>query len=378
MDNKYTQLLKSITLPNGANLNNRIAMAPMTLSASNEDGSVSKSDLAFFDKRSDVAGLIITSATYINEIGRAGKVTLSVSKDEDIEGLKKLTNVIKKDGNKVVLQLAHAGRIADYGNLGRVVAPSVFKSHSLDYLPEELTEVEIEETIKDFGRATERAIKAGFDGVEIHGASHLLLQQFFSVNTNKRNDQWGGSLEKRKAFPLAVTKEIKRVVGESAKKDFIVGYRIAPEEIHGEDIGYTIKESLQLIDKLADEKIDYLHLSLNDGYDSAPNGSDKSYGQQIKEVINNRYPIIIGSNVFTADDALDALNHGDIVALARAALIETQFTRKIRENRANEIHTSVEDNLDHLALPENMLQIFLMENSPLPPLPGLEKVKKKI
>ncbi len=79
----------------------------------------------------------------------------------------------------------------------------------------------------DFGRATKRAIDAGFDGVEIHGANHYLLQQFFSKSTNKRMDYWGGSLEKRMHFPLAVIQEVKKVIKANAPEDFILGYRLS-------------------------------------------------------------------------------------------------------------------------------------------------------
>ena len=91
--------------------------------------------------------------------------------------------------------------------------------------------------IKSFGEATKRAIDSGFDGVEIHGANHYLLQQFFSKYSNRRTDQWGGSLENRMRFSLEVLKEVKSVVKSHAKDDFIVGFRFCPEEIHGENIG---------------------------------------------------------------------------------------------------------------------------------------------
>ena len=90
------------------------------------------------------------------------------------------------------------------------------------------------------------------------------------------------------AFPLAVVKEVKRVVQESGRADFIVGYRISPEEIHGENVGYRIAESLQLIDKVVSENIDYLHLSIFKGYQEAPEGSDKSFGELVRTVVKER------------------------------------------------------------------------------------------
>lgn len=376
MGNQYEKLLENVTFPNGASLTNRIAMAPMVVSGSSDEGTITDLDIAYFDKRSDVAGLIITGAAYINDMACGFDGQISISKDADVDGLRKLVSTMKKDGNKAVVQLHHAGReaVGAYSKFGKVVAPSAINFPFLNYIPEEMTHEDIEKTIKDFGKAAKRAIEAGFDGVEIHGANHYLLQQFFSAYSNQRSDQWGGSLDNRMAFPLEVTREVKRVVQESGKTDFIVGYRITPEEIHGENVGYRIDESLQLIEKIVNEKIDYIHVSLFTGYKDAPQGSDKSYGELVKEKINGRCPVIIVSGVFTADDALNALHHGDIIAIGRAALLEPQFVKKIRENRFEEIVSTVKGDINDLAIPKKAVDWFLMENSPLPPLPGIEKI----
>lgn len=368
----YEALLKPITLPNGAIIPSRTAMAPMLVMGANDDGSVSNTDLKYFETRSDVAGLIITGAAYVNETGFVLDGQISASKERDIPGLKKLAQTIKKDGNKAILQLLHAGREAVYEKVDRVVAPSAIDFPFLDHIPEEMTNEDIQNTIKDFGTSAKIALEAGFDGIEIHGANHYLLQQFFSAYSNHRTDQWGGTLENRMKFPLAVLKEIQRVVKENSKEDFIVGYRISPEEIHGENVGYRIDESLQLIEKIVSEKVDYVHVSIATGYDDRPEGSDKSYGNLVKEQINGRCPVLIVSNIFTADDAAAALNHGDIAALGRAALIEPQFTKKIRENRTNEIRTAIDENVADLNLPEKAVDMFNMEGSIWPTLFGLK------
>jgi 2,4-dienoyl-CoA reductase-like NADH-dependent reductase (Old Yellow Enzyme family) len=378
MENQFQPLMEPITLPNGTVLPNRLAMSPMVVKGSNEDGTITELDLAYFEKRSDVAGLIITGATYVNDMACGFDGQISISKDEDIEGLRKLAATAKKDGNKVIVQLHHAGREGYFEKLGKVVAPSALNFSFLPHIPEELTSEEIEETIKDFGRAAKRAIEAGFDGVEIHGANHYLLQQFFSAFSNQRTDEWGGSLEKRMAFPLAVVREVRRVVEESGKQDFIIGYRISPEEIHGETVGYTIEESKQLIEHVVNLGVDYLHVSLFTGYQATVVGSVKSYGEEIKEVVNGRCPVIIVSNVFTAKDALNALNYGDIVAIGRAALIEPQFAKKIRDGLEQEIVTSAENGVENLAIPKKAIEWLTMEGSPLPPLPGLKKEEEVV
>lgn len=369
----YAPLLRPMTLPNGAKLSNRIVMAPMVMNGSHEDGTISKEDIAFFEKRSDVAGLLITGSAYVNASACGFSGQISIAKDEDIPGLRKLVTAAKKDGNKIIVQLHHAGREAIPALVDQVVAPSSRSFPFLDHIPKEMSEKEIEETICDFGRATERAIKAGFDGVEIHGANHYLLQQFFSRYSNQRTDAWGGTLEKRMAFPLAVIQEVKRVVASREQKDFIVGYRISPEEIHGEHVGYTIDESLSLIEEISTKNLDYIHLSLFKGFSAKPEGYEKSYGELMKEVVNNRCPVIIVSNIFTADEALKALTHGDLVAIGRAALVEPEFTKKIHEGKENEINTSVKNRLDMLAIPQKAIDGLRNPISTLPPLPGLPR-----
>lgn len=138
----------------------------------------------------------------------------------------------------------------------------------------EMTENEIQETIRAFGDVTKRAIKAGFDGVELHGAHGFLLQNFFSPLFNQRNDRWGGDLEGRMRFPLAVLQEVKNVVYEYATKPFAIGYRISPEE--SATGGLRIEDTYKLLDRLISSGISYIHTSLvsiNDSYPvESPNG----------------------------------------------------------------------------------------------------------
>ena len=262
-------LTDTLTLRHGAQLTSRIAMAPMQTHSGKRSGFVTEDIIRYYQARSQAAGLLISEFHYVSENGGPAYVPgypeqLGAYSDEHLEGLTRLAQALKKDGNKAVLQIHHGGRAA----VGRavsgeeVVAPSAIDFTFLDYPVRELTHEEMLDIIADFGRATKRAIQAGFDGVEIHGANHYLIQQFFSTLSNHRTDDWGGSLEKRMAFPLAVVKEVKRVVAEEGPKDFIIGYRISPEEIHGDAIGYTYNESTQLIAQVVKQELDYIHVVL--------------------------------------------------------------------------------------------------------------------
>lgn len=375
---KYEKLTTPLTLKHGATLKTRIAMAPMVAQASNLDGSVSENDLEFYSARAGVAGMIITGAAMVAESGRGFDHHLSIANDGMVDGLTKLAAAIKKEGNKAIIQLYHGGREAKtaYKNLGEVVAPSAIDFPFLPYTPRALTEEEILDLIKDFGKAAKRAIAAGFDGVEIHGANHYLLQQFFSSYSNIREDNWGGSLDKRMNFSLGIVKEVKRVVAENAPKDFIVGYRFSPDEVHGDTVGYTIEDSLQLIDKIADEDLDYIHTSIFTGYQDTPPGHKEAYGTLVKEKVGNRAATIIVSNIFDADAALDALNYGDIIAIGREALLEPRFAAKILEGKTDEIISKViPGSVEELEFTEALKDWFLETGSALPPLPGQENLR---
>lgn len=375
MSNKYDSLFEPITLGNGVESKNRFAMAPMLVFASNQDGSISQDDIEYFKLRNDTGGLIITGAAAVSEEGLGIITQMAVYEDENVEGLKKLSDVIKSKGNKAIMQLHNAGReaLGAYMRYGKVLAPSPIDFPFLDYVPEELTHEQILSIIDDFGQATRRAIEAGYDGVEIHGANHYLLQQFFSAYSNKRDDQWGGSFEKRMAFPLAVLKKVKEVAAQQANKDFIVGYRISPEEVHGENIGYTIDESVKLINKVIENGADYLHVSTLD-YKAMPGagGKGEPIAQTVYKSINKTVPMILAGNILTPEDALAALEYTDIVALARAVIIDPDFVVKVREGRANEIEKSVEGRLEQLRLSKQLVDFWSMENTALPPLNGLK------
>nr|WP_143804017.1 NADH:flavin oxidoreductase [Oenococcus oeni] len=234
--------------------------------------------------------------------------------------------------------MVHTGREANYlAQLGQpVYAPSAIDFSFLDYDVHELSDTQIKKIIEDFGSATKRAIDCGFDGVEIHVANHYLIQQFFSKWSNKRNDFWGGSLEKRMNFAKAVTDKVFKTAKKYAPKDFIIGYRISPEEIH-DTVGYTWHESTQLIKTLTSEfDFDYIHLSLPE-YNSKPNDSDKSFAELFQPALGDAIKEIIVGNIMNESDAEDAIRYADLVAVGRATLIDPQFGLKIQEGRGNEI-----------------------------------------
>ncbi|WP_049493462.1 NADH-dependent flavin oxidoreductase [Streptococcus constellatus] len=378
-------LIDTVQFRHGAQLSSRLVMPPMLTFSGLKGGFVSDDTLRYYHARSQAAGLLIAEYHYVSESGgpcsRPGyPEQLGIYSDEHLEGAKKIAAALQKNGNKAILQIHHGGREAS----GRavkgeeVLAPSALDFSFLSYPVREMTNAEIEGIIKDFGRATKRAIKAGFSGVEIHGANHYLLQQFFSSFSNVREDKWGGSLEKRMAFPLAVVKEVKQVVEEYAPKDFIVGYRISPEEIHGDEVGYSYREAQALIREVIKYELDYIHLSLWEGYASKPVGSDRTYAEHFKSILDNQTKLIIVGGVFSEEEAQDAIAQTptDLIAVGRGTLIDPLFGQKIKEGRGNEIvHQISPEQLEQTAWTSGLREAFTREDSlGLPELPGHDRI----
>lgn len=371
MNNKYEPLFKSLTLPNGVEVRNRFVLAPLTHTSSNDDGTISDIELPYIEKRSKDVGIAINAASNVNDVGKAFPGQPSVAHDSDIEGLKELAQVMKKNGAKAIVQIHHGGAQAlpELTPDGDVVAPSVISLKSFGQQEEhdarEMTAEEIEQTIRDFGEATRRAIEAGFDGVEIHGANHYLIHQFVSPYYNRRNDVWADNYK----FPVAVIDEVVKAKKAHANDDFIIGYRLSPEEAESPGISMEITE--ELIHQIANKPLDYIHVSLMDVNSVTREGKYKGENRLklIHQWINGRMPLIGIGSVFTAEDALNAVeNIGvEFVALGREILLDYDFVAKIKEGREDEIINAFDPNReDQHYLTPNLWKQFNQGFYPLP------------
>ncbi|MCI2933291.1 NADH-dependent flavin oxidoreductase [Staphylococcus haemolyticus] len=371
MNKKYEKLFETVTLPNGVELKNRFVLAPLTHTSSNDDGTISDVEIPYIEKRSKDVGLAINAASNVNDIGKAFPGQPSVAHDSDIEGLKRLAQAMKKNGAKALVQIHHGGAqaLANLTPNGDVVAPSPITLKSFGQQHEhdarEITPEEIEQTIKDFGEATRRVIEAGFDGVEIHGANHYLIHQFVSPYYNRRNDEWSDHMK----FPTAVIDEVLKAKSEYASDDFIVGYRLSPEEAESPGISMEITE--QLINTITEKSIDYVHISLGDIHSTTREG--KYAGQErlklIHQWVDGRIPVIGIGSVFTADDALDAIKSTgvELVALGREILLDYNFISKIQEGKEDEILSEFDPHReDKHELPPNLWKQFNQGFYPLP------------
>lgn len=212
-------------------LQNRFIQSPMHTKFASEFGEVSEKLVAYLTARArGGVGLIILENTAVDwEVGRAAGNPVRIDDDLFLAGLSDLTEAVHREGVAIAAQLHHAGRQNPAANtVGRVgpVAPSPVASDAIGDVPRELTAGEIAQIVEQFREAAARAVKAGFDLVEIHGSHGYLLTQFLSPQSNLRTDSYGGSFENRARFPLEVVRAVREAVGP----DFPVSYRISVEE----------------------------------------------------------------------------------------------------------------------------------------------------
>lgn len=361
---KEYSFLKNFTFKNGVTIKNRVVIPPMTEVSSFEDGSISTDELKYLQMRAGGVGLFISPVANVSENGKGFEGELSITDDRFIPGLTKVASAMKLGGSKAVLQIFHAGRMSNSKILRGaqpVSASAVAAERPNAETPKELSNEEIEGIINDFGEATRRAIQAGFDGIELHGANTYLLQQFFSPHSNRRTDKWGGSLENRMRFPLEVIKSVHDAVEKFADRPFLVGYRISPEEI--ETPGIRMTDTLKFIDVLANQSIDYLHVSM--GYAWRTSLNDKSDTEplilKIKKQLNGRLPLICVGSVETPKEAAKVTDKGiEMVAIGREILREPKWVQKVENDDEGSIrYTISEQDLDDLGITQPMWNFLI-------------------
>lgn len=366
MNHLAPQLFQPFAFPNGITMRNRIVMAPMTTWAGNSDGTVTEDGLAYYRQRVGAVGLVITGCTQVQANGIGFTDEYASFDDRFLPSLRSLAEAAKSGGAPAVLQVFHAGNkaIPDLTPDGEIVSASNVAvsavAPAVAPVPRELTHAEILEVIAAFGEATRRAIEAGFDGIELHGAHGFLIQNFFSPRFNQRQDQWGGSLENRMRFALAVVAEVRRVAELHAKGPFLVGYRISPEEPEAD--GLRIDEALVLIDRLIAAKVDYLHVSLASILTSKPIGniSTETIAQLVERHVAGRVPLFAAGGIMTPEQASEALASSlSGVAIGRALIINPDWVERAQAGDAASIRTTLDPAVvPDLVIPEKLWGII--------------------
>lgn len=318
-----TLLFSPLGFTRGPSMKNRFMLAPLTNLQSHEDGVLSDDEFHWLTMRARGGfGLTMTCAAHVQEIGQGFKGQLGIFADKHIEGLTRLAKTIKEEGSVSNCQLYHGGMRAPEEVTGFTpVCPSDNEETGARALGTE----EVKQLIDDFVAAAVRAEKAGFDGVELHGAHGYLLCQFFSSEINKRDDEYGGSLENRSRILFEIIDGIRA----QCRDDFMLGVRLSAERF-----GMKLDDSVAIAQRLCDEdKIDFLDMSLWDVF-KEPVEEDKqgrSLLSYFTDIDRKEVRLGIAGKIRTPAEAEQAFASGvDWIMLGRAAILHHDFPLKMQ------------------------------------------------
>jgi len=327
----------------GLALKNRLVSAPCERNYANIDGSVTQRYIDYVVERAKGGvGLIIVESMYIDPIGRGHIRQLGIYDDKLIPGLRRMTDAVHANGAKIASELMFTGReTSSYITGFQPVAPSNVPCTVLagGEAPRELTLAEIKGLIDRFAEAARRSVEAGFDLVEIHGAHGYIINQFLSPFTNKRTDEYGGSVKRRMRFPLEVVARVREAAGDNVP----IAYRMsADEKIEG---GLTIDDMVRFSQELEKAGIDLIDVSAGI-YESVmwivqpmafPRGCLVDLGGRIKEKV--RIPVSIVGRINHPELAEEILADGkvDFIALGRALHADPYWPLKAQEGRVEDI-----------------------------------------
>lgn len=315
------RLLDPLTVK-GITLRNRIVMPPMQSGRASFQGEVTDRLINFYVRRSAALGLPIVEHAYVSALGKIGPKQLGIYDDCLISGFEKLAAAIHAVGAPAIVQISHAGAVATKKVIGEMpVGPSPRDKTRM------LEKEELYALADDYAAATDRAVKAGFDGVELHGAHGYLLNQFFTPLLNKRADEFGGSLENRMRFPLMVVEKVRKHLG----KDRLLLYRVGSDDLA--PMGTHIEDAIAFALKLQEASVDILDVS-GGMCGSEPrqlaqiNGYFIPQAYVVKQAV--KVPVIGVGGIKDPEFADKLVVEGkvDLVAVGRAVLHDNEWPQK--------------------------------------------------
>lgn len=357
MRNKFPHLFEPFKIGSVC-LKNRITMAPLFTAYAHKDGTVSSLTLEHCEEiAKGGVGMMVVANAIVDESGSVSKYSIRVDDDRFLPGLSRLADTIKKEDVVAVLQINHGGHFAkgrntlspssvslsdlDLGGLYKTALKSLdfqqqwaVLSEAIQQHPKKMTKDDIKHIISAYAKAAVRAKKAGFDMVEIHGATGYLIVQFLSPRINNRKDKYGGDLENRMRFPLELVQAVKDGVGN----DFPVSYRFLADEWM--DDGFSLDEAKIFAQRLSDLHVAYLSVTAGT-YESfsRPEIVEKAHelgymvslAQQIKEVVE--VPVITTGRISTPELAEEILSEkkADLIGIARPLFADPQWPKKAYE-----------------------------------------------
>jgi 2,4-dienoyl-CoA reductase-like NADH-dependent reductase (Old Yellow Enzyme family) len=328
-----SHLFDPLTFVRGPEMKNRFMLSPLTNCQSHTDGRLSDEEFHWLTLRAKGGfGLTMTCASHVQAMGQGFPGQLGVFSDIHLPGLSRLAAAIKREGSIAICQLHHAG-MRSPENL--ISAKPVCPSDNEKSGARALSGAEVGQLIEDFIAAAQRCEKAGFDGVELHGAHGYILCQFLSSDINHREDEYGGSLENRSRIFFEMIAGIR----QRCAADFMVGVRLSPERF-----GLKMSEVKTVAQKLMDSgQVDFLDMSLwdvfkqpNETPNEAPNEDDmqgKSLLSHFTELPRGKVRLGIAGNIRTPAEAVRAFASGvDFIILGRAAILHHDFPLQMQRN----------------------------------------------
>ena len=324
---------------------NRLVVPAMVMNYCNGDGTATEKYVAYHEAKARGGwGLIITEDYAVDPRGKGFSNVPGLWNDGQIESHSTLTRRIHDMGGKIFAQIYHAGRQTGRVLIGcQPVAPSPIPCPRLQEIPHELRVNEIREIVEEFGDCALRVRKAGFDGIEIHGAHGYLIAQFMSPYSNKRIDEYGGNLLNRMRFPLEIVSNIRLKAGS----DFPTIFRISGDEmVPG---GRTIEDTKAIAAMLEKAGVNALHISAG-VYGSAyaitppaaiPHGWIVHFAEEVKKVVG--IPVITVGRIndpFLAETII-AGKKADLVAMGRASLADPELPKKTAAGRFSDINRCI-------------------------------------
>ncbi|MEQ9143870.1 MAG: NADH:flavin oxidoreductase [Parvibaculaceae bacterium] len=324
-----TNLFEPLSFTRGPDMKNRFMLAPLTNTQSHDDGCLSDEEFHWLTMRAKGGfGLTMTCAAHVQAVGQGFPGQLGIFSDDHLEGLTRLAAAIKAENSVSSVQLHHAGMRSPKELIGET---PLCPSDNEEFGARAMSGAEVEQMIEDFIAAAERAEKAGFDGVELHGAHGYILCQFLSPGVNQRDDKYGGSLENR-ARPLF---EIIKGIRARCGADFQLGVRLSPERF---DV--KLDEIVEVAGRLMrEDEIDYLDMSLwnvfKEPSDEAFKG--RSLMSYFTELERGNVRLGVAGKIARPQDAQHCLDEGcDFVLLGRAAILTHDFPNRMAADPAFE------------------------------------------
>lgn len=389
---KYPILFSPFKLKENVVLRNRVVMAPMNTNFARSDGFISRQYADYFLERAKGGvGLIIIAPGYVDPRARKRAGSLLLDEEKYLPPLKEFTEALHKEGAKVLQQLNHNGRLlassSEFKTSGGLcVGPSAVPHLLTGQVPEVMSKEDIKVMIGRFVTNAVHAKIAGYDGVEIHGGHGYLINQFLSGYSNKRTDEYGGSLENRRRFAVEIVRAVRAAVGE----DFIISFRLGAMEYNPG--GVVLEEAVALAKVLETEGVDILNVTAGNSESpktalkmfpptSVPQGCYSDFSRVIKEAV--KIPVSIMGRIATPERAEEILEKGesDLITVGRGLVADAYWVDKCRQNRREELRQCIgclQGCYEKLAKEEALTCIYNPfvghESTPLQPAQNKKKV----